>query len=105
MGHLSRDAPSFTEADIDDAIAFFQERPPPLEDEDMLDDILHEEELGAVFASYGEQRASGTRQPSSLAAIDEREYDELFAELISQDAQQQYFHDQVDNSMDHDMTL
>lgn len=86
MNQLSRDAPSFTDADIDDAMAFTQETYRPEDGDDMvMDDSKQDEELDAIFASYQEEQ---TAQPPSPAMSDE-EYDDIFAELISQEQNRQ----------------
>lgn len=62
-------------------MAFTQEgTQPDDEDEMVVDDFGEEEELEALFESYEEQRAT---QPSPT--LSDEEYDDIFAELISQE--------------------
>ncbi|KAF5632329.1 hypothetical protein F25303_9450 [Fusarium sp. NRRL 25303] len=107
-GQLSHDAPDITEADIEDAMTFYQEQPPiPEQDEDetMMDE---EEQLEAMLASYEEQQqqmASSQRPPSP--PLSDEDYDDVFAELIAQEQFKQNEpprpQDQIDTSGDIEM--
>ncbi|PNP79626.1 hypothetical protein FNYG_06972 [Fusarium nygamai] len=107
-GQLSHDAPDITEADIEDAMTFYQEQPPipeQHEDETMMDE---EEQLEAMFASYEEQQqqmASSQRPPSP--PLSDEDYDDVFAELIAQEQSKQNelprLQDQIDTSGDIEM--
>ncbi|KAI1013319.1 hypothetical protein LB503_001965 [Fusarium chuoi] len=107
-GQLSHDAPDITEADIEDAMTFYQEQPPiPEQDEDetMMDE---EEQLEAMLASYEEQQqqmASSQRPPSP--PLSDADYDDVFAELIAQEQFKQNKpprpQDQIDTSGDIEM--
>lgn len=107
-GQLSHDAPDITEADIEDAMTFYQEQPPiPEQDEDetMMDE---EEQLEAMFASYEEQQqqmASSQRPPSP--PLSDEDYDDVFAELIAQEQFKQNeplrLQNQIDTSGDIEM--
>ncbi|CAM1500937.1 Fc.00g100990.m01.CDS01 [Cosmosporella sp. VM-42] len=89
QGNLSHDAPEFSEADIEDALAYQQEQSQPTnEDEMMLDDVPEEDELEAMIASYEEAHSGSTLRPPSPSVSDE-EYDDIFAELISQEQSRQ----------------
>ncbi|KAH7149542.1 hypothetical protein B0J13DRAFT_621390 [Dactylonectria estremocensis] len=100
QGQLSRDAPEFSEADIEDAMSFQQEEPDIIEDDDMMvDDTMEEEELEAMLASYEEQSTSSSRRPPSTIMSDE-DYDDIFAELVSQEQHQPAFHHQSLDQMD-----
>lgn len=66
-------------------MAFTQEVVEPKNEDDMVvDDFAEEDELEAMFMSYEEQRA---RAPSPT--MSDEEYDDIFAELISQEQQTQ----------------
>ncbi|KAL7799072.1 hypothetical protein V8C37DRAFT_398906 [Trichoderma ceciliae] len=86
VGRLSHDAPSFSEADIEDAMAFSQETTQPRMDEDMIPEELVEEEH--MLTSYEEEVLAhqGSRLPT-LVEEENDEYDDIFAELISQERQ------------------
>ncbi|RFU72792.1 hypothetical protein TARUN_9473 [Trichoderma arundinaceum] len=102
VGRLSHDAPSFSEADIEDAMAFSQENVHPQMDEDMIPEELVEEEH--MLTSYEEEVMAhhGSRLPTLAEENDE--YDDIFAELISQESQfsQQRQSSQPSNQMDID---
>lgn len=78
-------------------MAFQEEQSQPQDDDDMmLDDIPEEDDFEAMFATYEEQRSVESRRPPSLSLSDE-DYDDIFAELISQEeSQQEYSVDQMD---------
>lgn len=85
VGRLSHDAPSFSDADIEDAATFSPEMALSQMDEDMIpEELMHEEQL---LTSYEEEvmAQQGSRLPA-LAEEDD-EYDDIFAELISQEQQ------------------
>lgn len=89
MGQLTFDAPTFSESDIEDAMAYQQETVQlnQGDDQEMENPPDEEEELEAMFASYEDRQATPSAQPRwsptpSLASFDE-EYDDLFAELIA----------------------
>ena len=91
MDNLSRDAPTVSEADIEDAMAHqeapVEEQQFEMDDDPMLDDFA-EDELEARVASYEQGGQTSTPQrPPSLCLSDE-EYDDLFAELAAQDSMQ-----------------
>lgn len=103
---LSYDAPSFSEADIDDAMAFSQDNDDPRDDDDMIvDEPREDEELEALFASY-EQQQQAPRPPSPT--MSDEEYDDIFAELLSQEQsqpRQQGFTDQMDSDETMDVSM
>ncbi|KAG8677002.1 hypothetical protein FPOAC2_03119 [Fusarium poae] len=103
-GQLLHDAPEVTEADIEEAMTFYQEQPPiPEEDEMMMDE---EEQLEAMLASYEEQQMISSQRPLS-PTLSEEDYDDVFAELIAQEQAQQRMqmqpHDRMDTSGDVEM--
>ncbi|KAL7942184.1 hypothetical protein V8C42DRAFT_332780 [Trichoderma barbatum] len=83
VGRLSYDAPSFSEADIEDAMAFSQEAEQPEMDEDMIPEELVEEEHMLTY--YEEEVMAHQGSQLSTLAEENDEYDDLFAELISQE--------------------
>lgn len=87
VGRLSYDAPSFSDADIEDAAAFSPETAQSQMDEDMIPEELMDEEQ--LLTSYEEEvmAQQGSRLPT-LAEEDD-EYDDIFAELISQEQEHQ----------------
>ncbi|KAL6906914.1 hypothetical protein GGI43DRAFT_396140 [Trichoderma evansii] len=87
VGRLSHDAPSFSDADIEDAAAFSPEMAPSQMDEDMIPEELMDEEQ--LLTSYEEEvmAQQGSRLP--VLAEEDDEYDDIFAELISQEQGQQ----------------
>lgn len=87
VGRLSHDAPSFSDADIEDAATFSPEAAQSQMDEDMIPEELMDEEQ--LLTSYEEEvmALQGSRLPT-LAEEDD-EYDDIFAELISQEQEQQ----------------
>lgn len=102
IGQLTYDAPAFSEADIEDALAYQQEHAQPQEDDMMLDGIPEEDEMDAMVASYEEQQANASQRPPSPTLSDE-DYDDIFAELISQEElqpQEQMATDQMDMTDD-----
>ncbi|KAF7535264.1 hypothetical protein G7Z17_g13228 [Cylindrodendrum hubeiense] len=100
QGQLSRDAPEFSDADIEDAMAFQQEDYEiPDEDDVMVEDNMEDQELEAMFASYEEQPASSSQRPPSAIMSDD-EYDDIFAELLTQEHHRQGFHQESSNQMD-----
>ncbi|KAM5352326.1 hypothetical protein ACJ41O_005049 [Fusarium nematophilum] len=97
-GQLSHDAPQFSEADIEDAMAFQQEQSQiPEEDELMMDE---DEQLEAMLASLEEQQTTSQRLPSPT--LSDEDYDDVFAELIAQERPrsglEQDSQDQMDTS-------
>lgn len=106
-GQLSHDAPDITEADIEDAMTFYQEQPPiPEQDEDetMMDE---EEQLEAMLASYEEQQQQMASQRPPSPPLSDEDYDDVFAELIAQEQFKQNKpprpQDQIDTSGDIEM--
>ncbi|KAH8699792.1 hypothetical protein BGZ61DRAFT_451328 [Ilyonectria robusta] len=100
QGQLSRDAPEFSDADIEDAMAFQQEEfDIPDEDDMMVDDTTEDQELEAMFASYEDLPTSSSQRPPSTIMSDD-DYDDIFAELISQEQHQQSFYQESSNQMD-----
>ncbi|KAL6834818.1 hypothetical protein V8C40DRAFT_261503 [Trichoderma camerunense] len=85
VGRLSYDAPSFSEADIEDAMAFSQEAEQSQMDDDTIPEELVEEEH--MLTSYEEEVLA--RRGSQLPTLveDSDEYDDIFAELISKERQ------------------
>lgn len=83
---MSHDAPSFSDADIEDAATFSPEMAQSRMDEDTIPEELMDEEQ--LLTSYEEEvmAQQGSRLPT-LAEDDE--YDDIFAELISQEQEQQ----------------
>ncbi|KAH6604637.1 hypothetical protein Trco_006344 [Trichoderma cornu-damae] len=102
VGRLSHDAPSFSEADIEDAMAFSQEAAKSRMDEDTIPEELVEEEH--MLTSY-EQEAMAHDGPLLPTPVEEEdEYDDIFAELISQEHRlsRQHQPSQPSNQMDID---
>ncbi|KAF4977862.1 hypothetical protein FZEAL_5706 [Fusarium zealandicum] len=105
-GQLFRDAPAFSEADIEDAMAFQQELSQV--DEEKEDEVMvdEDEQLEAMFASYEEQQTTPSQRPHS-PTLSDNDYDDIFAELIAQEQSQHQMEaesqDQMDTSGDHDM--
>ncbi|KAH7148780.1 hypothetical protein EDB81DRAFT_883184 [Dactylonectria macrodidyma] len=100
QGQLTRDAPEFSEADIEDAMLFEQEELDiPEEDDMMVDETMEEDELEAMFASYEEQSTPSSRRPPSTIMSDD-DYDDIFAELVSQEQHQPVFHHGSSDQMD-----
>ena len=60
-----------------------------MEDEDMMLDNIPEEdeELAAMIASYEEQQHRPEQYDRSLEMSDDEQYEDVFAELISQEQQ------------------
>ena len=83
---MAHDAPEFSEADIEDAMAFQQEQSQSqVEDEAMFDgDAMDQDELEAMLA-YEEKQPTTPHQPSSPSSMLDDDYDEIFAELIAQE--------------------
>ncbi|KAL6700656.1 hypothetical protein J3F84DRAFT_358893 [Trichoderma pleuroticola] len=104
VGRLSYDAPSFSEADIEDAMAFSQEAEQSLMDDDMIPEELVEEEH--MLTSYEEEVLAHKRLQLPTLAEESDEYDDIFAELISKEGQfsqqQQQQSSQSSNQMDID---
>ncbi|PHH62318.1 hypothetical protein CDD81_7238 [Ophiocordyceps australis] len=93
LGRLMHDAPAFSEADIDHALAFEQEAALPTPDEDeIMEDIVPEDKPVQVMLDSHEERPPSPSLPD--------EYDEIFAELLSKEQLQQpqpgYLPDQMD---------
>ena len=85
MSQLSYDAPEFTDADIEDAVEFQPETPQPIEDDD---EIIMDDAEGRDFEEMMAAFDQDSARPPSPALSDE-EYDAIFAELISQEQEQQ----------------
>jgi hypothetical protein len=87
VGQLTFDAPTFTESDIEDAMAYQHERSQEPEGDDQMVDNPpdDDEDLEAMFASYQDQQLPSAsdhpRVPSPTLSDDD--YDDLFAELIA----------------------
>ncbi|KAK5987287.1 hypothetical protein PT974_11412 [Cladobotryum mycophilum] len=86
VGRLTHDAPDFSEADIEDAMAYHQETVHSQDSDDALGVIREEEELDFLVSSY-EQEQTGTPQQPPL--LEDDEYDDIFAELMSQEPTRQ----------------
>ncbi|GAB0133876.1 hypothetical protein EsDP_00002270 [Epichloe bromicola] len=94
IGRLSHDAPFLSETDLEDAMAFHQERP-PTEDDEMPDEHPLDDDLEDMVASFDEHRSQsqnqgqthGDQRPPSPTLSDE-DYDDIFAELIAQEQEQ-----------------
>ncbi|KAL7918363.1 hypothetical protein ACQKWADRAFT_304250 [Trichoderma austrokoningii] len=91
VGRLSHDAPSFSDVDIEDAATFSPEMATSQMDEDMIPEELMDEEQ--LLSSY-EEEIMAAQRGSRLPALAEEddEYDDIFAELISQEREQQHSH-------------
>ena len=63
----------------------------------MLDDVPEEEEIEAMIASYEQQQSGSTQRPASPSLSDDEEYDDIFAELMSQEQPRQA---NLQNSLD-----
>lgn len=96
MGRLSHDAPVLSERDLEDAMTVHEERYMG-DDEDMLGDFPQEnDDIEAMVASFEQEqrrsrgggRGSGQERASSPGLSDE-EYDDIFAELISREGEEQ----------------
>lgn len=89
VGQLSRDAPSFSEADIENAMAYHEEDIPQAEDtaddDAMIDDVPMDDDLEAMVASYEQDRPVGSSQRPSSISLSDDEYDDIFDELMGQD--------------------
>ncbi|PHH92146.1 hypothetical protein CDD83_8714 [Cordyceps sp. RAO-2017] len=79
LGRLTHDAPAFSEADIEDAMAFQQETARHAHEDQVMEDGPPDEELEAMIASHEQQ------QPRSPTLISDDEFDELFADLMSRE--------------------
>lgn len=90
MGHLASDAPTFSESDIEDAMAFQQEiSQAPHQDDEMMESPPDDEDsFDAMLAFYHEQQqpssADAPRAPSPV--LSDNDYDDLFAELIAKES-------------------
>ncbi|KAM4066258.1 hypothetical protein HRG_000393 [Hirsutella rhossiliensis] len=85
LGRLSHDAPAISDADIEDATAFRADAAQSTDqDEMMVDSQREDDELEALVATHDQHFAFRKRQPSPASLSDE-EYDEIFAELMSQE--------------------
>jgi len=104
VGRLSHDAPSLSDADVEDAMAYSsQEAAQSSMDEDMIPEELAEEER--MLTSYEEEvmAAQRPRLPQlSTLAEESDEYDDIFAELISQEQPSHHQFSQYLNQMDMD---
>lgn len=92
MGQLTFDAPTFSEYDIEDAMAYQHEMSQEAQDDDMTESPPEDDEdLDAMLASYqNQQQASSTQfsqDPSPTLSDDD--YDDLFAELIAKETPSQ----------------
>ncbi|KYK58339.1 hypothetical protein DCS_05352 [Drechmeria coniospora] len=87
LGKLTHDAPpDSTEADIEEAMAFWEQHRhgPSLDrDEATTPTNLELDELEAMVTSYEQQQLASRRPPSP--DMSDAEYDDIFAELISQE--------------------
>lgn len=83
LGRLSYDAPALSEADIDDAIEFGQV-PADEQDEMMDDEPVGDDQFEAMIAFFEEYQSANPAPPSDVMSDDD--YDDIFAELISQQA-------------------
>ncbi|KAM0483607.1 hypothetical protein ACHAPX_002098 [Trichoderma viride] len=99
VGRLSHDAPSFSDADIEDAATFSPEMAQSRMDEDMIPEELMDEEQ--LLTSYEEEvmAQQGSRLPT--LAEDDDEYDDIFAELISQEQERQSLQQQQPHQQHH----
>lgn len=81
---LSRDAPIISDADLEDAMEYGGESMPQETTDDlMMDDGPPDDDLDAMLASY-EQDVPRSQRPPSLHFSDDDEYDDIFADLMSQ---------------------
>ncbi|KAG6157496.1 hypothetical protein E4U47_001390 [Claviceps purpurea] len=99
MGRLSHDAPVLSERDLEDAMTVHEERYME-DDEDMLGDCPQEDDdIEAMVASFEQdQRRSrgggggggggGGRERASSPGLSDEEYDDIFAELISREGEE-----------------
>lgn len=79
---LARDAPTLTDADLEDAMTHDDEQIlQDMEDDTMMDDGPGDDDLDALLASY-EQDASTLQRPKSPSYSDD-EYDDIFQDLMS----------------------
>ncbi|KAL2202723.1 hypothetical protein CC79DRAFT_1372878 [Sarocladium strictum] len=79
---LARDAPTLTDADLEDAMTHDDEQmQPEVEDDTMMDDGPGDDDLDAMLASY-EQDASTLQRLKSPSYSDD-EYDDIFEDLMS----------------------
>lgn len=97
---LQRDAPEFSESDIEDAMAYQREKSQPQDDDAiMMDTSMEDDELEAMLASYEEQQSRPSQQPPS-PALSDQDYDEFFAELIAQENNQRDRYQDSEDRMD-----
>ncbi|KAL6878751.1 hypothetical protein J3F83DRAFT_254922 [Trichoderma novae-zelandiae] len=82
VGRLSHDAPSFSDADIEDAMTFSQNSAPPQMDEDIPEELVEEEHM---LTSYEEEVMAQRGHALPTLVEENDEYDDIFAELISQE--------------------
>ena len=81
---LARDAPSITDADLEDAMTYGDESLPQRQEDDMMmDDGPDDDDLEAMVASY-EQDGSMAQRPESPSFSDD-DYDDIFADFMSHD--------------------
>lgn len=83
IAQFSRNAPTYSDADIEDAMSFQVEESKPWQDDDAMMDDFDDAELEAMIASYEEEQAGATQQSKS-ASLSDDDYDEIFASMISQ---------------------
>lgn len=81
IGRLSHDAPTISDADLEDAMGFREDEHVP--DEAMDEVYPEEDDFEAMVASYEQQSQSDQRPPSPT--LSDEEYDDVFAELIAQE--------------------
>ncbi|KAH7326173.1 hypothetical protein B0I35DRAFT_474856 [Stachybotrys elegans] len=90
---LAQGAPSLTDADIEDAVAYEQGMTQQQDDDEvMADDMREDDELEAMIAAYEAERPIPQQRPPSPNWSDE-EFDDAFDELLSQPSMLPQFHD------------
>lgn len=81
-------------------MAFQEEQSQPQDEDDMmLDDIPEEDDFEAMFTTYEEQHSLDSRRPPSPSLSDE-DYDDIFAELLSQEQSQREHQEALADQMD-----
>jgi hypothetical protein len=85
IAQFSRNAPTYSDADIEDAMSFQVEEPKPWQDDDLMMDDFDDAELEAMIASYEEQQQVAAAQQPKPASLSDDDYDEIFTSMISQD--------------------
>ncbi|KAK0384934.1 hypothetical protein NLU13_7413 [Sarocladium strictum] len=79
---LARDAPTLTDADLEDAMAYGNEQLPREMDDELMEYGPPDDDLEAMLASY-EQDASPSQRPKSPSFSDDDEYEDVFADFMS----------------------